>query len=177
MHLYPVYDIINILKISLATGNVTLLARRCDISGLYIMLICKQCEKEFIPKDKYNVNKGYCSSRCALNYYRDNNPEHQRYAGKKAAEVIIKKYRGTGTKTYVKENGRHQHRVVMERVLGRPLEKGEIVHHKDGNKKNNNPDNLEVMTQSEHARLHCVCVIDGCEVMAGIKFKKCKEHR
>lgn len=94
----------------------------------------------------------FCSSRCALANVRT--PTHQKAAAKKAAIVIAKKYRGTGTKTYVKENGRHQHRVVMERKLGRILRKGEIVHHVDGNKKNNNPKNLRVMTQSQHARKH-----------------------
>lgn len=32
--------------------------------------------------------------------------------------------------------------------------KGLVVHHKDHNKSNNNPDNLQVMTQSEHSKLH-----------------------
>ena len=29
-----------------------------------------------------------------------------------------------------------------------------IVHHIDGNKRNNDPSNLAVMTQSEHCRIH-----------------------
>lgn len=56
--------------------------------------------------------------------------------------------------TYRKVHGRHEHRTVAERLLGRPLLPGEIVHHKDHDKRNNRPDNLEVMTQAEHARLH-----------------------
>jgi len=56
---------------------------------------------------------------------------------------------------YVKYKGRHMHRVVAEIKLGRPLERTEVVHHKDHNKWNNHPDNLEVMTQAEHARIHC----------------------
>jgi len=57
-------------------------------------------------------------------------------------------------KTYAKTYGRHTHRIVAEQMLGRPLKKGEIVHHIDGNKRNNDPSNLMVMTQSEHCRLH-----------------------
>ena len=113
---------------------------------------CKICNKSFEErKDKRSKNL-YCSSVCSLVPLRTK--EHQITAGKKAREVIIAKYRGTGTKTYVKENGRHQHRVIAEQIIGRKLKKGEIVHHKDHNKKNNHPSNLEVMTQSEHARGH-----------------------
>ena len=37
---------------------------------------------------------------------------------------------------------------------GRPLQPGEIVHHIGGSKQNNKPENLQIMTQAEHARLH-----------------------
>lgn len=46
------------------------------------------------------------------------------------------------------------HRLLMEEKLGRKLLRSEIVHHKDGNNKNNALENLEIMTQVEHARLH-----------------------
>lgn len=52
------------------------------------------------------------------------------------------------------EGERLEHRVVMERKLGRKLYACEIVHHVDGNKQNNSPDNLQTMTQREHARHH-----------------------
>jgi hypothetical protein len=65
------------------------------------------------------------------------------------------KLRGRGSgKGYTKLNGVHRHRVVAEKMLGRPLERGEIVHHIDCNKKNDTPENLQVMTQSEHIRKH-----------------------
>jgi hypothetical protein len=47
-----------------------------------------------------------------------------------------------------------QHRVVMERLLGHPIPAGMVVHHIDGNKRNNHPDNLQLMTPSEHVRHH-----------------------
>ena len=47
-----------------------------------------------------------------------------------------------------------EHRLVVEREIGRKLTRYEVVHHKDGNKYNNSPDNLEVMSLSEHSRSH-----------------------
>lgn len=63
---------------------------------------------------------------------------------------------GTGEgKTYTKTFGIHTHRLVAAEKLGRPLRKGEVVHHKDEVKRNNDPDNLEVFkSQAEHARHH-----------------------
>jgi hypothetical protein len=57
-------------------------------------------------------------------------------------------------------NGAHArkalHVVIAEWKIGRPLTKGEVVHHVDGNKMNNDPANLDVMSHSAHARLHAI---------------------
>jgi hypothetical protein len=46
-----------------------------------------------------------------------------------------------------------EHRLVMEHMLGRYLLPNEAVHHKDGNKQNNAPGNLELFSSnSEHLR-------------------------
>jgi len=46
------------------------------------------------------------------------------------------------------------HRHIASLKIGRWLLSSEHVHHIDGNKKNNNPDNLEIKSASEHAREH-----------------------
>lgn len=49
----------------------------------------------------------------------------------------------------------YQHRLVMEKKLGRFLKKEEAVHHKDGNKKNNAVTNLVMFrTSGEHTTYH-----------------------
>lgn len=50
--------------------------------------------------------------------------------------------------------GRSQHRVIAEQVIGRALTSDEVVHHKDHNRSNNNPNNLEVMSRAAHTSLH-----------------------
>ena len=46
------------------------------------------------------------------------------------------------------------HRMVMEAVLGRFLEPDEDVHHRDGNRVNNHPANLELVGHGEHTARH-----------------------
>lgn len=63
--------------------------------------------------------------------------------------------RGKGQgKTYIKLMGRHKHRVIAELMIGRRLNPSEVVHHIDGNKRNNAPENLMICTKAEHARIH-----------------------
>lgn len=56
---------------------------------------------------------------------------------------------------YSKIYGNLAHRVIAEQMLGRPLTQNEVVHHRDGNRYNNEPENLVVFpTAGDHARFH-----------------------
>lgn len=86
---------------------------------------------------------------------------------------------GEGTIKYgyllVPRNGRQVpfHRIVMAEKLGRPLSHLEVVHHIDGNKQNNSPENLELLNnQSEHMILHRSQMTDDERTELGKKFSE-----
>lgn len=63
----------------------------------------------------------------------------------------------------------YEHRLKVEKKLGRKLRPDEHVHHKDENKDNNNGHNLAPMNRGEHTRVgknakkYDGCKISGCK--------------
>lgn len=115
-------------------------------------ITCLNCGKAMIVPPKERDRK-FCGHSCAAKFHGagQRNREELLRAQRERAERL----RGTGTRhPYVKRGGRHEHRVVMEQKLGRPLAQGEIVHHDDGDGHNNAPDNLILTDRPEHARIH-----------------------
>lgn len=102
---------------------------------------CPHCKKEFIPKRKTIL---CCSKRCAYNEGNakrglkgDKNPNWRGGVAPHGKSGYVRQYvEGRGTML--------QHRVVMEQKLGRRLAKGENVHHINGIRDDNRPENLEL---------------------------------
>lgn len=112
---------------------------------------CPTCKVRFTVAFKFRRQK-FCGHRCAIAVN----------AGVRAAsrrpDVIAKradKRRGSGKGLwYIKRDGRHEHRAVAEKKIGRPLGRHEVAHHGNENKRDNAADNIEVMTRAEHSRFH-----------------------
>ncbi|HPM01479.1 MAG TPA: HNH endonuclease signature motif containing protein [Candidatus Cloacimonadota bacterium] len=67
------------------------------------------------------------------------------------------KYRtsNSGYRQYNSGSGWHYtHRTVAEKKMGGPVYNGYEVHHINGNKTDNRPSNLTVVSSSEHHKIH-----------------------
>jgi len=67
------------------------------------------------------------------------------------------------------------HRIIMENHLGRLLLDDEVVHHKNGNGKDNRLKNLELKTASNHSRDHMATgrtMVNVVCAECGIKFRR-----
>ena len=136
---------------------------------------CKNCGEEFASYSRpKNKPQEFCTQSCKNKflastrtfYFKSEKGEkaHRWKGGRIERRGYILVYApdhhsiaGRGTKRkYVLE-----HRIVMEKKLGRPLESHERVHHKDGDKKNNDPSNLELWQfghptgQRKQEQRHC----------------------
>jgi hypothetical protein len=121
---------------------------------------CLECKKPF--KTQYrNLLRGrgfFCSKLCSNKNIETCN---------KKRETHSKKFKN---KTYRKFFKQLEHRAVMEKILDRKLTEKEVVHHKDGNKSNNSPENLELYASNgDHLREHLLkntgkCIIPNCEM-------------
>ena len=54
-----------------------------------------------------------------------------------------------------------EHRFIVENLLQRKLSYNEVIHHLDGDSKNNNLDNLLLLSRSNHVSLHRYLNLEG----------------
>ncbi len=79
-------------------------------------------------------------------------PDHPLYREGKSHDA--NGYVTLTSKEHGPDAGRREHRVVMERAVGRPLETYEVVHHINHNPADNRLENLRLETRQSHPRAH-----------------------
>jgi hypothetical protein len=113
---------------------------------------CVVCGEPFKARMRTTRKQQYCSKSCIWKGTKGS--EFNARIARGSALARGSRTRGSGTRGYVKVGGRHEHRIVAEKMLGRPLRSGEVVHHIDENKHNNAPENLSVISRAQHMQEH-----------------------
>lgn len=156
--------------------STRLLADRFKVSRSYIVKLCreygieleqKESPARLIPEiakltnegldnfqiaERLNVTAGYINEVARNSGIKLNRRYHKGYIITHNGYKMVndKNHPDADSKGYVRE-----HRKVLAETLGiEALPKNIVCHHKDGNKLNNSPDNLEPMSLIEHAKHH-----------------------
>lgn len=120
---------------------------------------CEACGASFVTHQA-NVRRGggrFCGMTCRNTGYRGSGNPKWRGGRITDPDGRVMVYApGHPNATLMGGTHAYEYRMVAAMARGKPLMDDEIVHHINGDVTDNRPENLQVMTQSEHARLHNV---------------------
>ena len=125
------------------------------------VLECQFCRNYFTTDPHLEKERKYCSVVCtnkglASKGLRSGSNNGHWKSGKSENE-------GYSRITFGRDSMKYEHRKIVENSLNRKLSSIEIVHHINGDKKDNRIENLQVVSRAEHMNIH------RGEIMAGFK--------
>ena len=123
----------------------------------YIYVYCSICNKRYLRVKHSKSKRYYCSDKCrskAIKLFY-NNFDHMSY--KSGSYIDSNGYVLIKDKLHLRTDGNgyvREHILVVEKRLGRFLEKNKDVHHLNHIRNDNRIENLIVLSRSEHVHLH-----------------------
>lgn len=130
------------------------------------LIYCEWCGKPTKARvyDRERGRGRFCSSKCVglwraqqENFPLRKNQEGDKNPNWRGGQALHKKgYIYRYAPNHLRQHNGYvfEHILVAEQKLGRTLRPGEVVHHNDGNKANNHPDNIEVFPSAAHHTRH-----------------------
>lgn len=125
--------------------STTDIAGLCDYSTRHISRLL----------DKHGIKKRSRSEGVKAEKSREKRSRSM--TGKLAGEKNPRYKGGYVSNGYMMIGSKRYSHIVAEKKYGRELRAGEVVHHINGDTLDNRPENLQVMTISEHVATHQVC--------------------
>lgn len=155
----------------------SVVGRAAAISKPKVAVVCKHCGVTFFDHQSHAGKRVYCSTTCMEAHSSHIQAKVDRFTGERNwnwsggisqhSDGYI--YESCPEHPFASNGYVFQHRLVAERHLREThpdspclIRLGEqlylspdfVVHHEDGDRKNNVPGNLQVMTNSDHISLH-----------------------
>lgn len=133
----------------LPKAAMTYCSQECNLKGRRAgkEIPCEVCSEMMYVTEK--STKRFCSYKCsneAKKGPKSDGPGSKLLRSDGYIAVYYPAHHDSNRSRYILE-----HRLVAEQKYGRRILKTEHVHHIDGNKLNNHPDNLEVISPSAHS--------------------------
>lgn len=148
------------LQSAIKRGGGKFCSKKCrDLSRITsITKNCQICEKEFTVVESKQAQR-YCSQKCFSETRKGSN--HPLWKGKKRSFRFITVI---GHPNASSEGQVLRYRIVAEKILGRYLTKGEVIHHINGEESDDRPENLYLFeNQAAHASCHNAVTFRGAD--------------